>query len=87
MLKMYSISRTGTPSEIVLREQGIYTTWSVIYPHNGPLLQRHDGYHPGLFSELDECDSHRNGRREPIVVNINRQHIHGQREAAQNPPR
>ena len=27
-----------------LKEQGIYTTWSVIYPHHGPFLQKHDGY-------------------------------------------
>ena len=29
-----------------IREQGIYTTWLVIYPHHGPFLQKHDGYAP-----------------------------------------
>ncbi|MDP7017639.1 MAG: hypothetical protein QGG36_17680 [Pirellulaceae bacterium] len=52
-----------------LKEQGLYTTWSVIYPHHGAFLQRHDGYDPDLFAELDEADKRRDGRREAIVVN------------------
>jgi hypothetical protein len=52
-----------------LKEQGIYTTWSVIYPHHGAFLQKSDGYDPELFAELDESDTDRDGRRGPIVVN------------------
>ena len=33
-----------------LKEQGIYTTWSVIYPHHGRFLQKHD--HPEVYAEL-----------------------------------
>jgi len=52
-----------------LKEQGIYTTWSVIYPHHGPFLQKHDGYDPDLFAELDRGDEHHDGNRQAIVVN------------------
>lgn len=52
-----------------LKEQGIYSTWSVIYPHHGAFLQKHDGYDPTLFAELDESDSRHDGRKAPIVVN------------------
>ena len=52
-----------------LKQQGLYTTWSVIYPHHGALLQKHDGYDPELFAELDKSDSQRDGGRGPIVVN------------------
>lgn len=52
-----------------LKEQGIYTTWSVIYPHHGPFLQRHDGYDPQLFAELDAADTNHDGSRQAIVVN------------------
>ena len=52
-----------------LKEQGIYTTWSVIYPHHGPFLQKHDGYDPVLFAELDEADKGHDGDRQAIVVN------------------
>jgi hypothetical protein len=51
-----------------LKEQGIYTTWSVIYPHHGAFLQRHD-VEASLFEELDRLDESRDGRRGPIVVN------------------
>lgn len=52
-----------------LKEQGIYTTWSVIYPHHGPFLQKHDGYDPALFAELDAADKQHDGSRQAIVVN------------------
>lgn len=52
-----------------LKEQGIYTTWSVIYPHHGRFLQRHDGIDPALFEELDRADEQADGRRGPISVN------------------
>ncbi|MCP4784150.1 MAG: hypothetical protein GY903_25610 [Fuerstiella sp.] len=52
-----------------LKEQGIYTTWSVIYPHHGPFLQKHDGYDPDLFAELDQSDKQHDGNRQAIVVN------------------
>ncbi len=52
-----------------LKEQGIYTTWSVIYPHHGPLLQKHDGYPADFFDELDRGDASHDGNREAIVVN------------------
>jgi len=52
-----------------LKEQGIYTTWSVIYPHHGPFLQKHDGYDPDYFAELDQGDEHHDGNRQAIVVN------------------
>ncbi len=51
-----------------LKEQGIYTTWSVIYPHHGAFLQRHD-VAASLFEELDRLDEQRDGSRGPIVVN------------------
>ncbi len=52
-----------------LKEQGIYTTWSVIYPHHGPFLQEHDGYDPDYFAELDRGDKHHDGNRQAIIVN------------------
>jgi len=52
-----------------LKQQGIYTTWSVIYPHHGPFLQKQDGYDPEYFAELDRGDEHHDGNREAIVVN------------------
>ncbi len=52
-----------------LKEQGIYTTWSVIYPHHGAFLQKHDGYDSELFAELDASDTNHDGQRGPIVVN------------------
>lgn len=51
-----------------LKDQGIYTTWSVIYPHHGAFLQQGD-VDADLFSELDASDQDRDGRRRPIVVN------------------
>lgn len=36
-----------------LKEQGIYTVWSVIYPHHQPLLQARDGYNAERFAELE----------------------------------
>jgi hypothetical protein len=51
-----------------LKAEGLYTTWSVVYPHHGAFLQRHD-VDAGLFAELDAADGERDGRRGPIVVN------------------
>jgi hypothetical protein len=52
-----------------LKEQGIYTTWSVIYPHHGRFLQKHDDIDPALFAELDRADEQADGNRAPISVN------------------
>ncbi len=52
-----------------LKEQGIYTTWSVIYPHHGRFLQKHDDIDPALFEELDRADEQADGNRAPISVN------------------
>lgn len=52
-----------------MKAEGIYTTWSVIYPHHGPFLQKHDGYDPRLFAELDRADRQHDGDRQAIVVN------------------
>lgn len=35
-----------------MKEEGIYSTWSVIYPHHGKLLRKNDGYNPALFAEI-----------------------------------
>ncbi|MCA9266471.1 MAG: hypothetical protein KDA60_21575, partial [Planctomycetales bacterium] len=51
-----------------LKENGIYTTWSVIYPHHGAFLRAGD-VDSELFAELDTADPSRDGRRQPIVVN------------------
>ncbi len=51
-----------------LKRAGIYTTWSVVYPHHGPFLRKSDGYSPERFAELDRVDTRHDGRREPIVV-------------------
>lgn len=52
-----------------LKEQGIYTTWSVIYPHHGRFLQKHDDIDPALFAELDRADEQADGNHAPISVN------------------
>lgn len=52
-----------------LKQQGIYTTWSIIYPHHGRFLQKHDGIDPELFAELDRDDERADGTRQPIAVN------------------
>lgn len=52
-----------------LKKQGLYTAWSVIYPHHGPLLRHSDPYPTERFAELDALDEHRDGTRQPIVVN------------------
>ncbi len=52
-----------------LKEQGIYTTWSVIYPHHGRFLQQHDPIDPQLFAEIDRVDEQADGNRQPIAVN------------------
>ncbi|MCO6047322.1 hypothetical protein NG895_25760 [Aeoliella sp. ICT_H6.2] len=51
-----------------LKEQGIYSTWSVVYPHHGAFLRPQD-LDADLFAELDAEDSARNGRQRPIVAN------------------
>ncbi len=51
-----------------LKEQGIYSTWSVVYPHHGAFLQPHD-VDAELFAELDSLDEAHDGSRGPIVVN------------------
>lgn len=51
-----------------LKRHGIYSTWSVIYPHHGAFLQTHD-VDSELFAELDADDGRHDGRRGPIVVN------------------
>jgi hypothetical protein len=52
-----------------LKKHGIYSTWSVIYPHHAPILRRADGCDSALFKELDRADARRDGNREAIVVN------------------
>jgi hypothetical protein len=52
-----------------MKEQGIYTTWSVVYPHHGRFLQKHDEIDPELFAELDRADEQADGSRQPIAVN------------------
>jgi len=49
-----------------LKEQGIYSTWSVIYPHHGAFLQPHD-VDAELFGELAADANSRS--RGAIVVN------------------
>ncbi len=51
-----------------LKAEGIYSTWSVVYPHHGAFLRRHE-VDRQLFAELDGADTHRDGTRGPIVVN------------------
>ncbi len=52
-----------------LKEHGIYSTWSVVYPHHGAMLRKGDGLDGTRFAELDKSDKHRDGKRQPIVVN------------------
>ncbi len=35
-----------------LKKHGIYSTWSVVYPHHGVILQRHDKLDPARKAEL-----------------------------------
>jgi hypothetical protein len=51
-----------------LKREGIYSTWSVIYPHHGALLRRGE-VDASLFDELNRADKERDGARQPIVVN------------------
>lgn len=51
-----------------LKEQGVYTTWSVVYPHHGAFLRPQD-LDADLFAELDAEDQSREGARQPIVAN------------------
>ena len=53
-----------------LKAHGIYTTWSVNYPHHGAILRKTDGYDATKFAELDATDKHRNGAAgQAITVN------------------
>ncbi|MDB5388339.1 MAG: Endo-beta-mannanase, partial [Planctomycetaceae bacterium] len=52
-----------------MKDQGIYTTWSVVYPHHGAFLQKTDAIDPKLFAELDALDTARDGNRGPIASN------------------
>jgi len=60
-----------------LARHGIYTCWSVIYPHHGAFLRASDGVRPEAFGELDRADSDRDGARQPIVtgdfINLDRE--------------
>ncbi|QDU56362.1 hypothetical protein Pan181_25710 [Aeoliella mucimassa] len=51
-----------------LKQQGIYSTWSVVYPHHGVFLRSED-LDDDLFAELDAEDASRDGTKEPIVSN------------------
>jgi hypothetical protein len=44
-----------------MKKEGIYSTWSVIYPHHGQLLRKRDGYDPALFAEI--AQSSRNNKK------------------------
>ncbi len=35
-----------------MKKQGIYSTWSVFYPHHGPFLQKHDGLDEEVWNDL-----------------------------------
>ncbi|MEQ8790764.1 MAG: hypothetical protein RIC55_30985 [Pirellulaceae bacterium] len=51
-----------------LKEEGVYSVWSVIYPHHQPLLQAGDGYDKARFAELASLSE--GGRRGgPLEVN------------------
>ncbi|MBT3378760.1 MAG: hypothetical protein HN742_03985 [Lentisphaerae bacterium] len=52
-----------------LKKHGIYSTWSVIYPHHGAILRKSDGLDAKRFAELDAFDKHRDGNKQAIVVN------------------
>ncbi|MDA3959574.1 MAG: hypothetical protein PF961_02205 [Planctomycetota bacterium] len=52
-----------------LKAQGISSTWSVLYPHHGPVLRKTDGYDAQKFAELDAIDTGHDGAAgEAIVV-------------------
>ncbi|MEM7231895.1 MAG: hypothetical protein AAF517_06965 [Planctomycetota bacterium] len=53
----------------ILKQHGIYTCWSVIYPHHGSFLRKSDRISPEKFRELDASDKQHDGSRRPIVVN------------------
>jgi hypothetical protein len=52
-----------------LKEQGIYTIWSVVYPHHGAFLRPEDALPKAKFDELDRSDKGRDGSKVPIVSN------------------
>ncbi len=53
----------------ILKRHGIYTCWSVLYPHHGPFLREQDGLDAELFALLDSLDKNRNGKTGSIVSN------------------
>ena len=52
-----------------LKEQGIYSVWSVVYPHHGAFLRPQDGLPKDRFDELNQSDKGRDGSKVPIVSN------------------
>jgi hypothetical protein len=52
-----------------LKEQGIYSEWSVIYPHHQPLLRRGDGYDDKRFAEIQRLEA--GGDRRGGAINVN----------------
>lgn len=52
-----------------LKEQGIYSIWSVVYPHHGAFLRPQDGLPQERFAELDQSDKERDASKSPIVSN------------------
>ncbi|MEE3179480.1 MAG: hypothetical protein VX317_07335, partial [Verrucomicrobiota bacterium] len=52
-----------------MREEGVYSTWSIIYPHHQALLQKHDDYDPAFFAEMDRMDGRHDGNRQALVLN------------------
>ncbi|MBT3291913.1 MAG: hypothetical protein HN380_31510, partial [Victivallales bacterium] len=52
-----------------LKEQGIYSVWSVVYPHHGAFLRPRDGLPKERFDELNQSDKAHDGRKVPIVSN------------------
>lgn len=49
-----------------LKEHGIYSCWSVTYPHHGAILRASDGYDPKKYAELKAAVK---GKGDAIVVN------------------
>ena len=52
-----------------LKRHGIYTCWSMVYPHHGAFVRASDGISKATFEELDASDGRRDGSRQPVVAN------------------
>lgn len=52
-----------------LKAEGIYTTWSIIYPHHQGLLRSSDGLDPNRFKAIAESDFNKDHRRGAYKVN------------------